>query len=119
MTIFTHVTFNLFPLYPGSKRSAAERFAMPNVSPLRRNPSSVTVGTRQMNPDKLFDYLDGKLSASERADFEARVISDEQLQRELAVARRIHSGMQGSDSREVIIPDLATEQRGRKLALRV
>jgi anti-sigma factor RsiW len=70
-----------------------------------------------MNPDKLFDYLDGKLSAGERADFEARVMSDEQLQRELAVARRIHSSMQG-DSREVTVPDLATEERGRKMALR-
>jgi hypothetical protein len=71
-----------------------------------------------MNPDKLFDYLDGKLSGSERADLEARLISDPQLQREFAVARRIHSGMHG-DSREVVLPDLATEERGRKMALRV
>jgi hypothetical protein len=70
-----------------------------------------------MNPDKLFDYLDGKLSASERADFEARLVSDPQLQKEFAVARRIHSNMQG-DSREVILPDAASEARGRKLALR-
>ena len=70
-----------------------------------------------MNPDKLFDYLDGKLPASERAELESRIMSDQQLQRELAVARRIHSSMQG-DSREVVLPDLAEEQRGRKLALR-
>ncbi len=72
-----------------------------------------------MNPDKLFDYLEGRLSASERAALEERLISDKQLQRELAVARQIHSGMHG-DSREVVLaakPEL-TEQ-GRKMALRV
>jgi hypothetical protein len=72
-----------------------------------------------MNPDKLFDYLEGKLSARERAALEERLISDKQLQRELAVARQIHAGIQG-DSREVVLssqPDV-TEQ-GRKMALRV
>ena len=72
-----------------------------------------------MNPDKLFDYLEGRLSASERAALEERLISDKQLQRELAVARQIHSGMHG-DSREVVLaakPEM-TEQ-GRKMALRV
>jgi hypothetical protein len=72
-----------------------------------------------MNPDKLFDYLEGRLSASERAALEERLISDKQLQRELAVARQIHAGMH-SDSREVLLssqPDV-TEQ-GRKMALRV
>ena len=72
-----------------------------------------------MNPDKLFDYLEGRLSASERAALEDRLISDKQLQRELAVARQIHAGMHG-DSREVVLaakPEI-TEQ-GRKMALRV
>jgi hypothetical protein len=72
-----------------------------------------------MNPDKLFDYLEGRLSAPERAALEERLISDKQLQRELAVARQIHAGMHG-DSREVMLaakPEL-TEQ-GRKMALRV
>jgi hypothetical protein len=72
-----------------------------------------------MNPDKLFDYLEGRLPAGERATLEERLISDKQLQRELAVARQIHAGMQG-DSREVLLssqPDV-TEQ-GRKMALRV
>jgi anti-sigma factor RsiW len=72
-----------------------------------------------MNPDKLFDYLEGRLPASERAALEERLISDKQLQRELAVARQIHAGMHG-DSREVLLssqPDV-TEQ-GRKMALRV
>ena len=48
-----------------------------------------------MNPDKLFDYLDGRLPAAERAALEEQLISDRQLQRELAVARQIHAGMHG------------------------
>jgi hypothetical protein len=72
-----------------------------------------------MNPDKLFDYLEGRLPASERAALEERLISDKQLQRELAVARQIHAGMHG-DCREILLPpqpDLS--ERGRKMALRV
>jgi anti-sigma factor RsiW len=72
-----------------------------------------------MNPDKLFDYLDGRLSVAERTALEEQLISDRQLQRELAVARQIHAGMHG-DSREVLLPsetDVST--RGRKMALRV
>ena len=71
-----------------------------------------------MNPDKLFDYLDGKLSRSERAELEDRIIADPQLQRELAVARRIHASI-SSDSREVVLADLETAERGRKMALRI
>lgn len=72
-----------------------------------------------MNPDKLFDYLEGRLSATERAALEQRLISDKQLQRELAVALQIHTGMRG-DSREVLLPPRpdVTDQ-GRKVALRV
>jgi hypothetical protein len=72
-----------------------------------------------MNPDKLFDYLEGRLPATERDALEQRLISDKQLQRELAVALQIHAGMRG-DSREVVLPARpdVTEQ-GRKMALRV
>jgi hypothetical protein len=73
----------------------------------------------RMNPDKLFDYLEGRLSPGECAALEEQLISDKQLQRELAVARQIHAGMRG-DSREVLLPPApdVTEQ-GRKMALRV
>jgi anti-sigma factor RsiW len=72
-----------------------------------------------MNPDKLFDYLEGKLPAAERAALEQRLISDTQLQRELAVARQIHAGMRG-DSREVLLqPQSGETEQGRKMALRV
>jgi hypothetical protein len=72
-----------------------------------------------MNPDKLFDYLEGRLSPNDRAALEEQLISDKQLQRELAVARQIHAGMRG-DSREVLLPARSdvTEQ-GHKMALRV
>jgi len=72
-----------------------------------------------MNPDKLFDYLDGRLPAAERVALEEQLISDRQLQRELTIARQIHAGMRGN-SREVLLstqPDVT--ERGRKMALRV
>jgi hypothetical protein len=75
-----------------------------------------------MNPDKLFDYLEGKLSGRERAELEQRLTSDQQLQRELAVARRIHAGMRGhaTAGREVLLPAEAdVSGRGRKMARRV
>jgi len=72
-----------------------------------------------MSPDKLFDYLDGKLSTRERAELEQRLTSDQQLQSELAVARRIHASMRG-DSREVLLPaQVDVSERGRKMARRV
>lgn len=72
-----------------------------------------------MNPDKLFDYLEGRLPPADRARLEQQLISDKQLQRELAVARQIHAGMRG-DSREVVLPaPTDVTEQGRKMALRV
>jgi hypothetical protein len=72
-----------------------------------------------MNPDKLFDYLEGRLSPVERADLEQRLASDPHLQRELAVAREIFSRMHG-DSREVVLPaEQEISEHGRKLARRI
>jgi hypothetical protein len=72
-----------------------------------------------MNPDKLFNYLDGRLPSAERVALEDQLISDQQLQRELAVARRIHAGMHDG-SREIFLATQADEtKRGRKMALRV
>jgi len=53
-----------------------------------------------MNPDKLFDYLDGNLPAAERQQLEERIAGDPKLQRELTVARKIHRGM--GESAEVV-----------------
>ena len=72
-----------------------------------------------MNPDKLFDYLDGRLASSERAALEERLMSDKQLQREFAVARQIHAGMRG-DSQEVVLPAPPdVSEQGRKMAIRI
>jgi hypothetical protein len=72
-----------------------------------------------MNPDKLFDYLEGKLNSSERAALEKRLMSDEQLQREFAVARRIHAGMR-SESQEVVLPTTPdVSEQGHKMAIRI
>ncbi len=71
-----------------------------------------------MSPGKLFDYLDGKLNDWERAELEGQLAKDPFLQKELAAARRIHSGMK-RNSLEVIEDDPAQLERGRKLSLRV
>ena len=74
-----------------------------------------------MNPDKLFDYLDGKLPPNERADLEERFMSDPEARRELAVARQIHANM-GGDSHEIVgFGEVATAspERGAVLARRI
>jgi len=72
-----------------------------------------------MNPDKLFDYLEGRLSPKERNALEDQLISDKQLQREFAVARQIHAGMRG-DSHEVVIPAQPdVSPQGRSMAIRI
>ena len=72
-----------------------------------------------MNPDKLFDYLDGRLPATERAALEERLMSDKQLQREFAVARQIHAGIRG-DSRELVLPASPdVSMQGRNMAIRI
>src|SRR5437763_5494337 len=70
-----------------------------------------------MNPDKLFDYLDGKLSPDERAKLEEQLMSDPHLRRELTVARKIHADMRGS--REVLgALEPTVEERGAVLGRR-
>jgi anti-sigma factor RsiW len=71
-----------------------------------------------MNPDKLFDYLEGKLSPRERTELEKQLMSDPQLRRELTVARQIHADVSGS--REIIgVSDPTLEERGAVLGRRV
>jgi hypothetical protein len=53
-----------------------------------------------MNPEKLFDYLEGKLPSAERAELEEKLATDPQLQRELSIAREMHRRSRGS--REVL-----------------
>jgi hypothetical protein len=56
-----------------------------------------------MNPDKLFDYLEGNLPEAERTQLEKQIADDPQLQRELAIAREMHRRSRGS--REVLVDD--------------
>jgi len=75
-----------------------------------------------MNPDKLFDYLDGKLPDHEREAVEQRLMSDATARREFDVARRIHSSMRENQSdRPEILDELSDETaaRGRRLARQV
>jgi len=88
---------------------------------LRITSFRVTLLDREaMNPDKLFDYLEGRLSPSERASLEEQLTSDKQLQREFAVAQQIHTGMRG-ESREVVFPapPPGVPDQGRKMAMRI
>jgi anti-sigma factor RsiW len=71
-----------------------------------------------MSPEKLFDYLEGKFSAEQRAAFETELAINPQLQRELSLAREMHQRARGS--REVVgdqdpeIP-MPAKALGRKL----
>jgi len=72
-----------------------------------------------MTPKKLFDYLDGKLPAREREELELRIANDAQLQRELAIARKLHESI--PESQEVIgsLDGAGSTQRGAVLGRRV
>jgi hypothetical protein len=74
-----------------------------------------------MNPEKLFDYLEGNLPAAERAELQAQLATDAQLQRELAIARTMHERSRGSrevlgESDDLEIPSDAGAKLGRRVA---
>jgi len=73
-----------------------------------------------MNPEKLFDYLEGNLPAEERARLESQLANDPQLERELAIAREMHRRSRGSrevlgESEEIAIPATPSGKLGRRL----
>src|SRR5437763_5419216 len=72
-----------------------------------------------MNPDKLFDYLDGKLTPADRTALEEKLMSDAQLRKKFQVAREIHRTVGGS--REVIVPsdDPKTVARSGRLGRQI
>ena len=75
-----------------------------------------------VNPDKLFDYLDGRLPEPERRELEERLMDDPHLRRELEVARRIHAGMEAKRSdRAEVFGELSEETaaRGRRLTRQI
>lgn len=74
-----------------------------------------------MNPEKLFDYLDGNLTAEQSAQLESQFATDPLLQRELAMAREMHRRSRGSrevigESEDTDIPPLPSGKLGRGIA---
>lgn len=79
----------------------------------------MTVLPLPMNPEKLFDYLEGNLVAEERTQLESQLAADPQLQRELAIAREMHRRSRGSrevlgESEELEVPP-PSGKLGRRL----
>jgi hypothetical protein len=72
-----------------------------------------------MSPEKLFDYLEGKFTAAERAAFEEQLAANPQLQRELEIAREMHRRSRGA--REVLgeSPDLEIPVPAKPLGRRL
>jgi hypothetical protein len=73
-----------------------------------------------MNPERLFDYLEGNLAAEERAQLESQLAIDPQLQREFAIAREMHRRSRGSrevlgESEDIDIPSPRSGKLGRRL----
>jgi hypothetical protein len=87
---------------------------------LRARLFRVTLPGVTINPNKLFDYLDGKLPAKEREELEEQMANDSTMLRQLAVARRLREGMPGSQE---VIGSLeessAADRRGAILGRRV
>ena len=73
-----------------------------------------------MNPDKLFDYLDGRLSPADRTALEEQLMSDPQLRKQFDIAREIHRSGRG-ERREVIAEsaDPADAERAGRLGRRI
>ncbi len=68
-----------------------------------------------MNPDKLFDYLDGKLSEHERHALEEELMNNAEARREFEVARRIHSATGGEREHLEVIDEMQESRpRGRR-----
>jgi hypothetical protein len=67
-----------------------------------------------MNPDRLFDYLDGRLSEEERRALEEELMSNAEARREFDVARRIHSATRGARAPVEVLDERRDETpRGR------
>lgn len=67
-----------------------------------------------MTPEKFFDYLEGKLPPAEKERLERALVTDPELQQQLASARQIHRGMQRPDGESATVTRAGS--RGRQLA---
>jgi hypothetical protein len=78
----------------------------------------VTLFGVTVSPNKLFDYLDGKLRDDERAELEAQMANDSNLLRQLAIARKLREAMPGSQEVQGSLEENAN-RRGAVLGRRV
>jgi hypothetical protein len=72
-----------------------------------------------MTPNRLFDYLDGKLPPDERDRLEELLVTDPQLRHELEIARRIHSHPTGSGEVFGTTDEIPEPSRGAVLGRRI
>lgn len=73
-----------------------------------------------MNPDKLFDYLDGRLPEHERHVVEELLMNDAEARREFEVARRIHAATGGGREHLEIVGEIVGDQsRGRRVVRQI
>jgi hypothetical protein len=73
-----------------------------------------------MTPQKLFDYLDGKLPTREREELEQKMADDSTLLRQLAMARKLREAMPGSQEVIGSVDEVSVaDRRGAILSRRV
>jgi hypothetical protein len=88
-------------------------------SRLRVATFGVTLSGVTVSPNKLFDYLDGKLPAQEREELEAQMANDSTLLRQLAMARKLRETMPGSQEILGALEESSVDRRGAILSRRV
>jgi Tfp pilus assembly protein PilN len=71
-----------------------------------------------VNPDKLFDYLDGKLPEHERHRLEEQLMNDAEARREFDVARRIHAATGGGREHLEVVDEVVGDRSQGKRAVR-
>jgi anti-sigma factor RsiW len=73
-----------------------------------------------VNPDKLFDYLDGRLPEHERRALEEQLMNNAEARREFEVARRIHSATHGQrENLEIVDEPVVDQIPGRRMARQI
>jgi hypothetical protein len=71
-----------------------------------------------VNPDKLFDYLDGRLPEQERRELEEELMNNAEARREFDVARRIHTATGGGREHLEIVDEIVGNHSQGKRATR-
>jgi anti-sigma factor RsiW len=73
-----------------------------------------------VNPDKLFDYLDGRLPEHERRALEEQLMNDAEARREFDVARRIHRATHGGrENLEILNEHVIDQPHGKRPARQI